>query len=70
VVPKITKEAIARNERVFIHFIAFDVDAKVFAPLKKLGVTVVGATDEKQLNQQLEFILAKKILLEDEEPKK
>jgi len=70
VVPKITKEAIARNERVFIHFVAFDVDAKVFAPLKKLGVTVVGATDEKQLNQQLEFILAKKILLEDEEPKK
>jgi hypothetical protein len=33
-------------------------------------VTVVGAADEKQLNQQLEFILEEKILLEKEEPKK
>ena len=31
------------------------------------GATVVGAADERQLNSQLEFILAKKILLEDEE---
>ena len=46
------------------------MDAKVFDPLKKLGATVVGAADEKQLNSQLEFILQKKILLEDEEPAK
>ena len=43
------------------------LDAKVFDPLKKLGATVVGAADEKQLNSQLEFILQRKILLEDEE---
>jgi len=31
---------------------------------------VVGAVDEKQLGQQLEFILEEKILLEKESPKK
>ena len=36
--------------------------------VKKLGATVVGASDEAQLESQLEFILQKKILLEDEEP--
>jgi hypothetical protein len=70
VVPKINKAAEARGGVVFIHFVAFDIDAKVFAPLKKMGVTVVGAADEKQLGQQLEFILEEKILLEKEEPKK
>jgi len=54
-----------------VHFVAFDVDAKIFDGVKKLGATVVGAANETQLNQQLEFILAKKILLEEEElPKK
>jgi hypothetical protein len=48
--------------------VAFDVDAKLFNPLKKLGATVVGAADETQLNTQLSFILEKKILLEEEEP--
>jgi len=44
------------------------VDAKLFAPLKQLGATVVGALDETQLNTQLGFILEKQILLEEEEP--
>ena len=56
------------TRRVSVHFVAFDVDAKVFDPVKKLGATVVGAADEKQLNTQLEFILQRKILLEEEEP--
>lgn len=64
VVPRINKAAEAKGGAVLIHFVAFDIDAKVFAPLKKLGVTVVGAADEKQLGQQLEFILEEKILLE------
>jgi len=50
--------------------VAFDVDAKVFAAVKKQGATVVGAADEKQLDAQLQFILQKKILLEEEEPPK
>ena len=70
VVPKINKASESKGSPIFIHFVAFDIDAKVFAPLKKLGVTVVGAVDEKQLGQQLEFILEEKILLEKEAPTK
>jgi hypothetical protein len=70
VVPKLNKAAESKGSPIFIHFVAFDIDAKVFAPLKKLGVTVVGAADERQLGQQLEFILEEKILLEKEPPKK
>lgn len=70
VVPKINKASESKGSPIFIHFVAFDIDAKVFAPLKKLGVTVVGAADEKQLGQQLEFIVEEKILLEKEPAKK
>jgi hypothetical protein len=70
VVPKINKASESKGSPIFIHFVAFDIDAKVFAPLKKLGVTVVGAVDEKQLGQQLEFILEEKILLEKEPARK
>jgi hypothetical protein len=70
VLPRLQKQAQLRQGDFSVHFVAFDVDAKVFAPLKKLGATVVGAADEKQLNTQLDFILQSKILLEDEEPVK
>jgi hypothetical protein len=65
--PKLKDQAAKEGAALSVHFVAFDVDAKVFAPLKMLGATVVGAADEKQLNTQLEFILQRKILLEDEE---
>ncbi len=70
VMPKLTTRAQEKNGKLAVHFIAFDVNAKEFAAVKKLGATVVGAADEPQLNAQLDFILQKKILLEDEEPKK
>lgn len=66
VVPRINKASESKGSPIFIHFVAFDIDAKVFAPLRKLGVTVVGAADEKQLGTQLEVILEEKILLEKE----
>jgi von Willebrand factor type A domain-containing protein len=69
VMPRIKEKAASQGTGISTHFVAFDVDAKVFDPVKKLGATVVGASDEKQLNTQLEFIFEKKILLEDEEPK-
>jgi hypothetical protein len=69
VLPRIQKTAEGRKTTVFVHFVAFDIDAKVFAPLKKMGVDVSGAVDETQLNQQLEFILEEKILLEKPEKK-
>ena len=43
--------------------------ANVFAPLKRQGATVVAAADEKQLNQQLDFVLEEKILLEKDDKK-
>lgn len=67
--PLLQQKAGASGAAVSVHFIAFDANAKIFDPLKKLGATVVGAADEKQLNSQLEFILQHKILLEEEEPK-
>ena len=68
--PKLQREAGQKQTGLSVHFVAFDVDAKVFDGVKKLGATVVGASNESQLNTQLEFILGKKILLEDEEPPK
>jgi hypothetical protein len=67
--PKVQQRAQQRETTVAFHFVAFDIDAKVFEPLKKLGATVVGAADEAQLNTQLDYILEQKILLEEEEPK-
>lgn len=65
---KLKKEAEQKQATLSIHFVAFDVDAKEFEPLKKRGATVVGAANETQLNSQLQYILQRKILLEEEEP--
>ena len=69
ILPRLKQQAEQGQTSLSVHFVAFDVAAKVFDPVKKLGATVVGAADEKQLNTQLEFILQRKILLEDEEPR-
>jgi uncharacterized protein YegL len=65
---KLESDATRRGTAIAAHFVAFDVDAKVFDGVKSLGATVVGAANEKQLGAQLEYILEKKILLEAEEP--
>jgi len=70
ILAKLQQEAQKNGTSLAVHFVAFDVDAKVFEGVKKLGATVVEASNESQLNTQLEFILEKKILLEDEEPPK
>jgi len=57
-------EATAEGGAISFHFIAFDVQANAFRKVKEQGATVVAASDEKELNEQLEFILAEKILLE------
>lgn len=67
VLPPLMKRASASGADLGIHFVAFDVDAKVFAPLRNQGVTIVSAANEQQLNAQLDYIIQKKILLEDEE---
>ena len=70
VLPRLNQQAARQGAALSVHFVAFDVDAKVFDAVKKQGATVVGAADEKQLNTQLQYILQEKILLEDEEPRK
>lgn len=65
--PRLLEEAAKRKATAVFHFVALDVNARVFDGVKKLGATVVGAADEKQLSSQLAFIVEKKILLEDEE---
>lgn len=70
VLPRLKEQAGQKGALLSVHFIAFDVDGKVFEPVKKLGATVVSAADETQLNSQLQFILQRKILLEEEEPPK
>jgi hypothetical protein len=70
VMPSVKRQAEEKHATLSVHFVAFDVAAQQFAPIKKLGATVVGAADEKQLNTQLEYILQRKILLEEEEPVK
>jgi hypothetical protein len=70
VIPRVRQMAERQQASISMHFVAFDIDARQFAPLKRQGVTVVGAADEQQLNSQLQFILQQKILLEDEEPSK
>ena len=68
---QIKAEAEKNQTTLSVHFVAFDVAAKVFDGVKKNGATVLSAENEAQLNTQLEFILEKKILLEEEEaPKK
>lgn len=70
VLPSLQKQAAQSGTSLSVHFVAFDVAAKVFAPVKRLGATVVAAENEAQLNSQLQFILQRKILLEEEEPPK
>jgi len=66
VIPRLNKAAERKGAGISFHFIAFDVKANVFASVAKQGATLVAAADERQLKDQLEFILEEKILLEKE----
>jgi Mg-chelatase subunit ChlD len=57
----------AHGTGVGAHFVAFDVDASVFAGVKRSGAGVVSAADELQLVHQLHDILEKEVLLEVED---
>lgn len=49
-----------------VYFLAFDVDASVFNKVKAQGATVASASNEVQLNTQINTILGQKIMLEAE----
>lgn len=64
VIAALQKKSTPGGGMIGFHFIAFDVNASAFRAIKEQGATVVGAANEKELNDQLEFILEEKILLE------
>lgn len=67
VLERLQKQARQSETSLAFHFVAFDVAAEVFKPVRDLGATVVGAADETELNAQLNYIVERKILLEDVE---
>lgn len=67
-IPRIRSQAEGLATTIGVHFVAFDIDAAVFDEIRKYNVTVVAASDESQLGDQLSFIMEQKILLESEEP--
>jgi Mg-chelatase subunit ChlD len=58
----------AQNQRqdqpIFVHVLALDIPPAVFSSLQKAGATLIGASDEKQLQSQLDFIFETQILVE------
>jgi Ca-activated chloride channel homolog len=65
-IAEINKEGMKSGNLVAFYFVAFDVNASIFAAIKKEGATVLSAADEKQLNERLTFVVEEKILLEKE----
>ena len=51
-------------ERPSLYFVAFDVDAKIFAPVKTAGGLIMSASSGKELNDTLDLLLRGKILIE------
>jgi hypothetical protein len=56
----------SQQDLTSVYFVAFDVAAKVFDPVKQQGATVVSASNELELKTQIDSLLGKKILLEAE----
>ncbi len=51
-------------ERPSVYFVAFDIDAKIFAPVKNAGGLIMSAASGKELNDTLDMLLRGKILIE------
>ena len=57
-------EELPDSRRSSIYFIAFDVNADLFDPVKNAGGLVLAASSEQDLRQTLDYILTGKILVE------
>jgi hypothetical protein len=65
--PAAVVEAINRldaEERPAVYFVAFDIGADVFTPVRDAGGLVLAAADALELQQTLDYILSGKILAE------
>ncbi|MSU51681.1 MAG: VWA domain-containing protein [Opitutus sp.] len=49
---------------VGVHVVTLDLNPQIFSGLKAQGATLIGATNEAELNARFDFILEQKILLE------
>jgi Mg-chelatase subunit ChlD len=64
-------QAIVRQreqDRASIYFVAFDIKADRFNAVRDAGGLVLAASDERDLNQTLGYLLSGKILVEDPNP--
>jgi hypothetical protein len=50
--------------RASVYFVAFDVAADVFKPVRDAGGLVLPAANEAELQQTLDFVLSGRILVE------
>ena len=60
---------LSEQDRPSVYFVAFDVAAAAFAPVKNAGGLVLSAGDEKQLFETLDVIVGEKILIERVTPR-
>lgn len=63
---RVVRQIRASANPIPVYFVAFDINASVFDAVKAQGATVVSASDEAQLNVEINHILGQKILLEAE----
>jgi hypothetical protein len=63
---RVMREIRTSADSIPVYFVAFDMAASVFDRAKAEGATVVSASDEAQLNVEINHILGQKILLEAE----
>jgi Mg-chelatase subunit ChlD len=52
------------SRRASVYFVAFDVEAELFKPVRDAGGLVLGAANETDLRQTLDYLLTGKILAE------
>jgi hypothetical protein len=57
----------ASGVAIGVHFVAFDVDAEIFADLERGGAGIFAAADEAELDRGLGTILEREVLLEVED---
>ena len=67
VIRNLKKDAYNKGSLLYFHVIGFNVEDKVFAPLKKEDVNVFSAINESELILQLDTLFKEKILLEAED---
>ena len=56
------------ERRASLYFIAFDVAAEYFTSTREAGALVLGASNERELQQTLDYVLTGKILAEQTAP--